>query len=127
MSPEDFILNTDYLSIATKSRFTTIVELDQVQINADESVTTVIDVIVPNGSKALSRFSMSLDNYSYKIGSTCVFYPNANLGLTITAYHAAPTVLRIVLMRQDLSGVGQTAPRQNVWIKETLITAPDVL
>lgn len=127
MKPEDFILNTDYLSLAQTGAKTYNISLGGFIVPALDRIETTADLDAPNAPESLFTYQISRDGKAYRLGPILTIKENgATLYGQLYVNRASTSVLKVTLVIQNTSNTAQQCPIMNFQIKECIFIAPDL-
>jgi len=127
MKPSDFKLNTDYLSVATKANTVNIFQFPSMLVFGRSSTTGTIDLDVPDGTNGVPYYMVSLDNSTFTASSYYTFTPTANVTAKLAIYRIGPNLLRASITLRNSSNSLKTISGITVYVREALLTAPDMV
>ena len=122
--PSNFIMNSDYLSLAQKNTTETTIVFAQEHFEPG-SYDRTQDITVPAIAGAIDEIMISRNGGDYKLGNSLVVTPNSpSLGFTI--YRPNPSTLRIVLHTFNSQSGGYSMPTQTLKIRVSSFLPPNV-
>lgn len=127
MKPEDFKLNTDYLSLATATTFTTGVTFAGGTIPGNNSEQhQTIDIQVPEATNVVTNYMLSLDGNTWFPGNEYRFSYSSNVGGCVVFQRESSKLLRAYLFIGNGGPSAESFPAKTFYIKEATIYAPDM-
>lgn len=109
MKPNEFIMNTDYLSIAQIDTNSYLITVGAGTLQPNSSTTQNFDFTIPARQGAIDRVLIKKDSQDYLVGSYMRFYigndPASLIYGYLTVYHSSKTNLRaeLILWNPDLN------------------------
>lgn len=123
MKPSNFILNTDYLSIAQKGKQTITCQINGGQVAAGSQVIENHDFTVPSQKGAIDQIMIKRDNGDYKIGQVLSSANHAN----ISVYRISENTMRVEFIANNLAGASTLSyPSMTFTIKISTFMPPNV-
>ena len=123
--PNNFIANSDYLSLAQKNTTEFTVVFPQEHFNPGYSFDRTQDITVPSIKGAIDEFMISLNGSDYYLGGYLVVDGNQP-SLDIYIYRPSPNTLRVRLhVFTSLIG-GYDMPMQTVKVRVSSYLPPNV-
>ena len=125
MRPEDFRLNSDYVSLATATEYSGVVSFSPASVAGGTTYNQVIDIDVPNATKVICEYTISLDSANWFKTNEFVDF-NSNTMVIISLQRVGNKTLRASLTAGNISASTETIPAYTIYIKEATIMAPDM-
>lgn len=126
MKPEDFILNSDYISLSTKDRVTRQIQFAGGTLSSLDHSKQTIDIVVPKVEQAEFQYMISTDGAKWHPTSSYSFNYNANLMAQIIVARVSETNIQVYLLVANTGENSETFPAKTFYIKETAVIAPDM-
>ena len=126
MKPEDFILNTDYLSLSIASHSSNTVTFGSGTVGSFNFASQTIDVTVPKANQASFQYMISPDNSTWYPTNHYEFNFDSNIIGRLLLSRINSNTLRVYLFAGNKSGSSASYPSKQFWIKEAAIIAPDM-
>ena len=124
MKPNDFILNTDYLSLAQTDKRTLSVFFAPETFSGGTAHNRTQDYTIPRTQGAIDRILISHNGGSFKVGDRLVISTAPNLAY-INVYRTNPSTIR-VRRHVYTSQSSYSLPTQNIQIKLASFKPPNV-
>lgn len=122
--PSDFILNSDYLSLAQTGSTEFTAYFAQATLPAGQPYTQYQDFSAKGDAGGIDMYLVSLNGSDYAIGPEYVSSV-VNPFLSVIAFRISPTKIRVQL--HGYSSSGYNMPMQTVKLKVSSFKAPNVL
>jgi hypothetical protein len=126
MRPSDFILNSDYLSIAQTGRNTFTLTIGGGTLPVNGYSEQNLDFPINAVTGAIDRIMISKDSGNYRLGSVMTAYPNNDVRCDVAVYRNASNTLRAQVILQNYSGGTATYPSMTFGIKVSTFMPPNV-
>lgn len=127
MRPEDFKLNTNYLSIATATSFSTTITFAGGSIPGNNSEQhQTIDIQVPEATNVVTEYMISLDGETWFPGDEYRFDYSSNVGGCVVLQRVTSKLLRAYLFIGNGGPNTESYPAKTFFVKETTLYAPDM-
>ena len=126
MKPSDFILNSDYLSIAQVGSKTLDVSIGAGSLAIDSYSEQNIDLNVQSIAGAIDKIMISKDGGSFRLGSMMTFYPNNDVRGDINIYRESAGKIRAKITLQNQSSSTTSYPAMSFKIKVSSFKPPNV-
>lgn len=132
MRPSDFILNSDYLSIAQVSSNKYDITVGAGSLTVNNSSTQNFDFNTSAQTGIIDRVSISKDGGSFRIGSNMTFYPTWQSDLSnnvrgdLFVYRIDKTHIRVQIILQNYGTGTSTYPSMTFSIKVSSFRPPNV-
>lgn len=125
--PSDFIMNTDYLSLAQNKTEEITATFPQATYGVSETISQTIDKASTTTNGAIDQMLISLNGGDYTVGcSTTYLDKSRGGGFVIWAYRLNSTTLRIRMSGWSGSPGSWTIPAQTVKIKISTFAPPNI-
>jgi hypothetical protein len=123
--PSNFIVNSDYLSLAQKSNtdFTVVFPAETFQPGAREIRTH--DITVPSINGAIDEIMISRNDGDYMIGNYLVVEGNSP-SLSFYIFRPSPNTLRVRLFTSNSSPNGYSMPMQTIKVRVSSFLPPNI-
>ena len=126
MKPSDFILNSDYLSIAQVDSRTLEFTIPSGSVAVNSYTIQNLDFTVPVINGAINRILISKDGSNYCVGSLLNFWPSEYVRGDIYISRQSSNTIRVTVSYQNYGQSTQTYPSATFSIKITSFTSPNV-
>lgn len=131
MRPNDFILNSDYLSIAqiNNSTYTITIGAGTLQPYPQTGwvSTQTFDFTIPSYQGIIDRVLIKKDSNDYVLGTTHSFMASANVGGHINVYRASKTKLRVDVTLSNTDNANPSSyPNMTFKVKVARFYPPNV-
>ena len=132
MKPSDFILNSDYLSIAQTSSNKYDIVVGAGSLTPNNTSTQNFDFSTTAQTGAIDRIMISKDGDSFRIGSNMTFYPtwqgdfSNNVRGDLFVYRIDKTHIRAQVILQNYGTGTSTYPTMTFSIKVSSFRPPNV-
>jgi hypothetical protein len=123
MRPEDFKLNTDYISLATASNFSTTIYFPGTTTSSVYNYST--DLTAPNVNQAYCEYVFTMDGVNWILDNNYGFYKD-NFLCVISFERPTSKIIRAKLSAVPIASGAQTLSPITVQLKEAAIYAPDM-
>lgn len=127
MKPSDFILNSDYLSIAQVSSNTYTLTIGGGTLVVGGYSERNLDFTSNTLPGTIDRIIISKDGGSYRIGSSMEFDPNNEIRGTLHVYRPSQTILRAQVILQNYSAGSASYPSMSFSIKVSSFRPPNIV
>lgn len=127
MKPSDFILNSDYLSLARidKSNFNQ--TIPSLSVAAQGRATKDFFISLPNTQiGAIDRYFFSVDSSDYFIGSTWTKYYASNTYISIFFDRTGSNQIRVRVNYYNFSASSYTFPSYSLAVKVSTFKPPNI-
>ena len=125
MRPEDFKLNSDYLSLSTVSNYSNVVTFGGATVAAGSTYNQSIDFTVPQATNVICDYYLSLDGNNW-FKPLQYSYSSGNVFVVVTFRRVSKSVLRAYLTVGNPMNSAQSFPGITLYFKESTIMAPDM-
>ena len=125
MRPEDFKLNTDYMSLATASNFSTTINIPGTTTTDYNVYTYSVDLSAPTVNKAYCEYAFCIDGTNWILDNDYGFYRGDYL-CVLSIERTSSTSIRVRFSAVGLGSGSHTLSGFAVKIKEAAIVAPDM-
>jgi len=130
MKPNDFILNSDYLSLSTATTFEQTITFSGGSIPAGYTPTPyviqTINITAPKVDQAEFQYTISPDGQKWYPAGTFEFEYNSTITGQISVFRTGSTTVQAYLVAYEDNFDGGSFPAKQFWIKEAAIIAPDM-
>lgn len=128
MRPEDFKLNSDYLAIATASRFSSVVTFPGGSIPGSNSIQEhTIDFNAPALDGTISKIQISLDDATWYPGYFYEYDIATNVRARFTVMRINSKIIRAYLIIVNGGDSTVSYPAKTFFFKESSLFAPDMV
>ena len=125
MRPEDFKLNSDYLSLSTATNYSSAVTFGTVTVGAGATYSQSVDFTVPQATKVICDYYLSLDGINWF--KTNEYVDNSGFTFAIVSFQrTSRNVLHVSLFVGNPMNSSQTWGGVTLYFKESTINAPDM-
>ena len=122
-APNNFIMNTDYLSIAQSGKNTLTLIKNGGTVPAYGQIIEQTDFTAPSDKGSIERFFVSINDADYKLGSVA----DSPTGGGIVIYRISPTTIRVEFAVNNIQGSSPiTYPLTKFIIKVVTFNPPNV-
>jgi len=123
VAPNNFIMNTDYLSIAQSGKNTMTLIKNGGTVPAYGQVIEQTDFTYPSDNGAIEKFFVSINDSDFKLGSSA----DSPTGGGIIIYRISPTTVRVEFVVNNIMGSSPiTYPLTKFIIKVVTFKPPNV-
>ena len=126
MKPDDFILNSDYISLSTKGRVTRQIQFAGGTLSGLNHSRQTIDIAAPKISQAEFQYMISTDGAKWYPTNSYSFNYSASLMAQVIVSRISETNAQVYLLVANTSENTESFPTKTFYIKETAIIAPDM-
>ena len=127
MKPNDFTMNTDFLSIAQTGRHKFTVVVPGGTVPAGGQVDTSYDLSIPSQKGAIDQMLIRQDSGNYLVGHAYSIYKNSDAIGTLRADRTTPSNLHVSVQINNLfSSSSLTYPTMTFTIKVNTFLPPNV-
>ena len=131
MRPNDFILNSDYLSIAQidNSTYTITIGAGTLQPYPQTGwiSTQTFDFTIPSQQGIIDRILIKKDSSDYALGSKLSFTASANVSGYVNVYRASKTKLRVDVTLNNIDNANPSSyPNMTFKVKVARFYPPNV-
>ena len=132
MKPSDFILNSDYLSIAQTSSNTYNVTVGAGSLTLNGHSVQNFDFNTKAQTGTIDRILISKDGGSFRVGSSLTFYPtwsgdySNNVRGDVFVYRTDKTNIRVQVILQNYGTGTSTYPNMTFAVKVSSFRPPNV-
>lgn len=126
MRPDDFKLNTDYLSLATATNFNTAVTFDSGTIGANSNKTLTYDFQAPFAEQVVTNYMISTDGNTWSPSNIYSFNYNSSVAAKLVLQRENNKIVRAYLFIGNGSNSTQSYGSKTFFIKEATLYAPDM-
>lgn len=123
--PSDFIMNSDYLSLAQTSSDELTAYFPQATIQGGQPYTTYQDFQVKATPGAIDMFLVSLNGTDYVVGPEYVI-SDSTAFLNVVAFRNTPSTIRVQLHGYTSYSGGYVMPTQTIKLKISSFKPPNV-
>lgn len=127
--PNDFILNSDYLSLAQTSRTEFTANFAAASFTPGVPFEKTEDFNVPSSPGAIDMCLISLNGSDYHVGSwldLSSIYPNPQVSVYLTVYRINATTMQVRLHGFTSYSGGYNLPAQTLKIKVSSFKPPNI-
>ena len=123
--PSNFIMNSDYLSLAQKSNSEFTVIFAPESFPSGSSSVRTQDITVPSTKGAIDEILMSRNNGDYRVGGSITIDSNSPF-MAFDVYRANPSTLRVRLWVHPTGSGSYSMPMQTLKIRVSSFLPPNV-
>lgn len=126
MKPSEFILNSDYLSIAQVGSKTYDLTIGAGSITLGNYTEQNIDFQAQAIAGAVSRVMIAKDGGNYRLGSSMTFYPTSEIRGDIQVFRQTASTIRVKVTLQNYGQGTSSYPSMTFKIKVSSFMPPNV-
>lgn len=126
MKPEDFILNSDYVSLSTATTTTKQANFGGGNIAGLDHASQTVNLAMPRIDQAEFQYMISTDGTKWLPVSTYTFDYNSSVMAAVIVSRIDATTVQVSLLAANHTESSSSYPAKTFWIKEASIIAPDM-
>ena len=126
MKPENFILNSDYLSLSTESIITQSITFVGGTLPALGHQKQTVNIAAPKVEQAEFQYMISSDNSKWGPSRRYDFDYNSSVMASLVVSRIDASTIQATLLVANKTQSEASYPQKQFWVKEAAVIAPDM-